>query len=277
MTSLKRKKFHPVVDPKYGCVRIQSTCMTGLNVILKQVFYPMYNYKTAIYGPFKLSRTTLPDDMPKSGKLRGLMLDRHVNQMTYLCNKGVSLKLLISNIDPKSELQNKKIITQVRNFRRVCCGYLSQQMIPYLIDHHLTPIESQYPVADENVRVGTCIDLICKDSVGSYVILENKVGFESYYKRHSGFKMTSPFIYLEDCPEHQWFLYLTFAISMFQRQRDIKVNYDKCAVLRMTSNGLTVTHLPLWASVAHTLQLGWNMINHHQQTKKTRDKKKQKN
>jgi hypothetical protein len=257
---------HPRVDPNYGCVRVGYTFMTGLNVVLKNVFYPKYNFRKANQGPAS-ARMMSPADMPKLGKLRGHMLDRQVNHMTSLCNNGVSLELLINNKDPQTVMKDKHTVDQVRKFRTKCCGYMRDQMIPYLIDQQLTPVESQCPVADQNTRVGTPIDLVCMDTAGSYVILENKCGFAHYYQRHTGNKMMDPFFYLEDSPEHQWLLYLTFAVSVFERQRHVTVNREKCAVLRMTPNGLQVHQFPMWATASKTLDIAWARIKQQQLSK----------
>ena len=247
----------PTVDPRYGCVRAGGELMTGLNVALRTAFFPQYSYAAATLGP--LGPASDPavqhDAMPKNPKCRGRLIDRTVNKMTQLCARGAPLADLIGDAPLTGPLA-----AEVRGFRRACVDYVSAQLIPYLIEHALTPVEAQAPVADRSARVGTTIDLVCRDAAGRFVILENKLGFDAYYFRHTDAAMASPFEFLDDSPHSQHQLYLAFAVSMFERNRGVTVNRGECAVLRMAHAGLAVHPLANWPLRRTRMARAWGIL-----------------
>jgi len=281
-----KRQAEPFVDPESGCVRFNNEYCTGLNVALRCAYYPMYTYKTAtLVTEHPYSRLVIPIDMtlhlevlPKNPKRRGKMLDRCVNKMVLLAKQNVSLLALISKEPFKSN--DKHLVAEVRGFHKSCISYVKHQLIPYLIENGLEPLESQYPVANAKARVGTAIDLVCRDPTGSYVILENKLGFEAYYNTHTQHKMCAPFQQLDDSPYNQHQLYLLLAISMFEQQRNVKVNRNLSGVLRMSQRGLW--EYSLMECSSDKLIQAWDRIiqqhdlNHKQRLEFIRLKKRQK-
>lgn len=252
----------PIADEQFGCVRVGDKLFTGLNIALNCSFYPRYTYKAATQGPLQQPvATVVHDKLPKNPLARGKLIDRTVNKMCQLCTRGASLDVLISDEAPPAG----PLAAEIRGFRRMCVDYVSAQLIPYLIEHKLTPVETQVPVADTCVRVGTFLDLVCRTATGGWVVFENKIGFNAYYHRHTGHAMAAPFEFLEDSPHAQHQMYLAFAVSMFERNRQVTVDRAECAVLRMTEGGLCVHPLVNWPHRRTLMARAWCILAHQKE------------
>lgn len=257
----------PRIDDRYGCIRVGAEYMTGLNVALRSAFFPHYSYAKATQGPVHHSERTADqhDAMPQNPKKRGHLIDRLVNKMCALCANGVALEWLVGDDDPRQHSSDAQLCAEVRGFRRLCVDYVSVQLIPYLVRERLVPVASQVPVADTCVRVGTALDLVCRAADGSHVVFEIKTGFDSYYHRHTVLPMLTPFEYWDDSPASQHQLYLAFALSMYERKAAVRVDHTRCAVLRLTRDGLVDHPLVEWPRKNVTMAQGWAVMARQKQ------------
>lgn len=214
---------------------------TGLNVALQTAFYPHYSFKRADRGPLHKPKGDVPKNMHKIPKRRGRFTDRIIYQMTKLLQEeDISLKDILSDTPTKN--------CDIRALRKYCTDYVREQLVPYLIENKLTPIESQAKVYNLECRVGTCIDLVCRTASRKFAIFEIKTGFDTYYERHTGRKMNTPFQDVNDSPRWQHQLYLHFAVQMFAKYREVEVDRTSCAVLRMCRDGLQCYPLFEWGT-----------------------------
>ena len=66
-------------------------------------------------------------------------------------------------------------------------------VIQYLADNSLTPIATQFPVCCARLRVGTCVDIVCRTHTNAVVLIELKCGFDDYYDVANQGNMSHPF------------------------------------------------------------------------------------
>lgn len=209
--------------------------MRGLNPSLQAAYYPHYTFARANKGGYEAAHHP-PADLPLNPKRSGHAVDRQISHMTALMANGATWS-------------DKKLVTYLTT---KCCGYIRDQLVPYLQRQKVLPTFAQFPVAHVPSRTGTALDLVCRDERQRYVVYEIKVGYGRYYLRHSAIPMRTPHQKRNDSIKEQHQLYLAHAVDMLQRQEpDIKINRGKCAVLVMRSTGLHVyplTPAPVAAS-----------------------------
>lgn len=83
----------------------------------------------------------------------------------------------------------------------------AQRLVDALKEKGYKPIQAQVAVADETLRLGTRVDLICEDiATQQKIFIEVKLGFDQYWRKaKTDAKMNSPYDDLTDAAEqHHW-------------------------------------------------------------------------
>lgn len=230
-------------------VCVNGVPMVGLNPALHLAFYPHYAFSKATQGPCGVS-CAISDGL--TAKARGRQVDDLTQLLCRLVRNGTPLAALDANAEWTQR--------STESYRT--------QIVPYLLERKLTPIASQFQVAHAQTRVGTPIDMVCRDADGNAVIIEHKRGYEAYIDRHTGVPMKPPFYFLTDSARHQHLLYLAFAVDLFELQTGRTVNRAECAVLRQTSAGLDVYRLPAWSTKPAIMNTAWTMLAQRSAIKK---------
>lgn len=241
-----------------GCLTYAGLWLRGLNVALQHAFYPDFSF-------LQLRRRVTPDTpaatfngWPKDPKARGRSLDRLVTRLVYLVrHEGLTLAQVLQEDTSVSSRRARMIAS----FRRRCPPAFYQHYVPWLRDQGWVPLHSQYPVVWPEARVGTCIDLICEDADGRWVVVENKVGYWAFWSQYLSRHCAAPFAFLTDAPRWQHQLYLTLALSMLKRRHPAQpVNYVASTVVRLSDQGVRSDPLRPWGKRMAVLRSAWAVL-----------------
>lgn len=161
---------------------IKGACMRGITDVLKALFYPAYSFRKATKG----TKLKLVEEKNKAkGKRLGKFLDKALGDYV--------------NGDKIAKLPELS------------------QLLTELKRKDLEIIHVQFPVADTDIRLCTCIDLIAYSSKDkTYYLIELKTGYITYKLRHTGQHMHSPLSFLTDAPLNQHFLQAWIGQKLFE-------------------------------------------------------------
>ncbi len=107
------------------------------------------------------------------------------------------------------------------------------------------PVLTQAPVRHDTLRIGTMVDVVCRDSQGRYKLLELKTGFEQYYDTSSGHKLSGPFEQHSDCPRNQHQLQLAATEHMYKMTHKDQL-LAPSVILRFHSSGVEIVPMQQW-------------------------------
>jgi hypothetical protein len=88
------------------------------------------------------------------------------------------------------------------------------------------PIVAQLPVGCDKLRLGTKIDLLCRDSNLQLVILEIKCGFDGYYDTETDARMLAPFEKVACTFRNLHFIQLMLTSWLFSHQHTANYNHQ---------------------------------------------------
>lgn len=177
-------------------VFVHGVPMRGLCPTLMRTFYPFYSYKKCTKNRVRISGNKRKREATEWGKKTDASLDRIISGEEGLIN------------------------------------YEALMIKEHIEERGMRMVETQTKVWNIDARVGTELDLVCKDSDGKYVIYEIKSGFRGYYKATSGHTMCLPFNNMDDSVASHHQLQLAFGTDMFEKcYEDREVNHSECAVL----------------------------------------------
>jgi hypothetical protein len=102
-------------------------------------------------------------------------------------------------------IQDKRIMPETATVRK------------YLETNGLSIVSCQVPVADEEVRLCTCLDLIVRNQEGQFLLVETKTGFNGYRDFHTGYSMSYPFQNFTDSPKNQHIVQTLVGEMLFRK------------------------------------------------------------
>ncbi|KAK3252044.1 hypothetical protein CYMTET_38602 [Cymbomonas tetramitiformis] len=189
----------------------------GVTRITHRLYYPKYNFKTALKGKGALAahapRDTATRSKRKDGRSHGRCVDREIARVTKAYNRFV-----------RSSAATRRACTTLPCFREFVRGErkatsdTARRLIAHLDGLGLVPIDAQVRVLDRTERVRTCVDLVCarKRRVDSLVLVEVKCGFEGYVSLASG-RMQFELRGVPDSPRNQHHLQLALTRELYAR------------------------------------------------------------
>ena len=215
--------------------------LKGLLPTLKSNFFPQYEFTSATLGP----RTKLTKGVKKlkGGTKTGKDFDKHIGQSICLMRKyQIPMESFWEHKTYSAAMKRVK----VKDKLTLKAIYSSNRHKPYvrwfwtkLQDLKMQPVSTQIPVRHNTLRLGTFLDLVCRDLQGQYHVVELKTGYDSYYNKHTPFRMKAPFQDLDDSPRHQHQLQLTASHLMYKQTFPSKPVGDP-VLLRFHSDGIQV-------------------------------------
>jgi len=160
----------------------------------------------------------------------------------------------------------------------------TKYLIDYISTHGLTPLWSQKVVGWMEARIATCIDLICRDTSNTYVIVELKYGCA--YRECSTGKLLRHVIAHDDSLLHQHQLQLLLTRVLFEKTYGFRplmllLYTDTEGVVPYTENTFGVQWTDkaseiLCMSAVKKTQRNRNKTTRLKQTKNTKQNKKSK-
>jgi hypothetical protein len=148
----------------------------------------------SIWDPINQTITTGDSDQINRGLARSLSSVFSPNLSTAVSIRG--------SPDPTSRrpgpTQDVRLLKQASALRTP--GNLTDATHPYyiqirdiLILHNLVPVYSNLAVGCCDLRLATCLDLLCRDATGNLVVVLFKYGYGNYYEVQNQGYMQAPF------------------------------------------------------------------------------------
>lgn len=189
----------------------------GLTKTLAAQFMPHYSFRLAI--------ESLPHRKPKKrGQYLGSLADR---QLSTWANTG--------KMPRGRRCERFEVIRQA------------------LTDAELVPIYAQLPVGDQDLRVATMVDLVCRDMAGRIVLVELKCGFDDYFHVPNQGHMLAPLNHVEASFRNKAWLQLWLTTEFYQHTEHQfhQYKYATSYLLHVYENDKGVlthsfTELPEW-------------------------------
>lgn len=211
--------------------------LPGLLTATRSAFFPRYSYEGATHDTI-ISHTfnsTMghPSFDPPSGSgrrwhsktldvgrgralRRGHRLDVAMQVTTgyfkkyklshdFFFSEAARLTFAVENLPAKVRLYCDSISPEVA----VCWKALAARS--------LSPVACQVVVGCTTLGRGTLIDMVCRDALGRFVVVELKSGFSTYYYKWTGNFMATPFESQTDCPFNQHQLQLLIGTELYRR------------------------------------------------------------
>lgn len=252
---------------EYKLSRTSKVTLRGVYTSLKERAWPQYDFKKAKYGApppeYQAEARRSMDETSTAqrqrqanasarirtgaqGQKQGTRVDKQMTEIAaYLrqYHKAPHKLELQHFVDmqtrvPWSIPKRQELLA----FRRKLHPY-TIRLVHFLIRQKWMPITGQLAVGCPRLRIGTAVDLICKDTqTNEYIVVELKCGFDRYYFHHTGKNMTRPFTNVQDSPyfQHQMQLAVTTWLYAFRTPHKLKC---RSCVLRIHKTG--VSHYPL--------------------------------
>lgn len=147
---------------------IRGHCMRGVTDTIRTEFFPKYSYKSATHGIFEDRDTT----EAKEGGRNALKLGRELDRQIDRAHRTGRLPTLE---------HGKRVIENIES-------------------RGWSIVDVQLAVADESIRLNTCIDVVAMDDKMLYLI-ELKTGYAGYKHRHTQYPMK--ILDIDDSPFNQ--------------------------------------------------------------------------
>lgn len=154
-------------DSRFNSLFLGGRCTRGVTRTIKKLFFPKYSHRKAKPSAFKMSTMK----RGKKGRKIGQQLENELNAW------------VLSGVYP--------------NMKETCV------LIKSLKKKGFTTFQCQVPIGDEEMRLGTCLDLLAMDKEHNGVtLIELKTGYPDRFQKtcHS---MNHPFSSFCDSPFNQ--------------------------------------------------------------------------
>jgi len=131
-------------------------------------------------------------------------------------------------LDKKTFLKKHPVIHEFT--KRILLFIRQQNWIPFI---------SEFMVFDEDIRVGTAIDLVCLDiATGKVIFLEFKTGYEGYFDRYTSY-MRKSLSKLTNSPSNQAHIQLITSVLITMKSHRITVDEFEMYVIRVDNTCLS--------------------------------------
>lgn len=229
--------------------RGQYKVLSGLVPSLKKCFWPNVNKSTLLRVP---SSSKKQNEKKKTrskgffyGSIKGTKVHRQIEDFVVLDKKNFLKK------HPCLHPWSKRILT-----------HITEEM-------KWIPLKPEYHVYDEDLGIGTSIDMVCVDkSSGKLILLEFKTGYRNYFENNDGY-MEHSLCLMKNSPLNWATIQLVFSIIMLMKQqqkRDVesrlRLSDIEAYVIRVDDDTLdtyTIDHTfikrmtkPIYTDVAHS-------------------------
>lgn len=216
---LKHERNQLVVNTEgayYYIDKKKKYCLLkGLLPKLRSVFWPESNY-------FKLRKNASRQKSSGGGgrgkyhgRVRGTKIHRELKHFLQLDRKNY-----------------KKMHRSLHDYSARILKTLMGRM-------KLKPFLPEFDIFDEEMGVGTSIDMICLDQDGMLVLLEFKTGYKGYFQASDGF-MKQSLSPLRNTAQNQATLQLTSAALILERKYQVPLDRMKLFVMRVDDEALDI-------------------------------------
>lgn len=219
-----------------GCTRTRR--MKGITDAIFSMYLPG-QHKLLLNG-------TSSADGKSSGPGFGMLIDKELQKWTDICNGDNKLELRLFY---------------------ATCHPLTRSVSKFFARMGWTPWKAQVPVCSWHAGLGTCIDLLAKDSDGSLILIEVKTGYQDNFAqpiRQNGqtLMLERPLHAIQASPLNYALLQALVSWFMYHTIYSDEIKCSKLYVLHVSHNGVSAS------SIQHGLMAAMmtgvkHLIEHH--------------
>lgn len=240
-------------NPLLKAFCIKGCALRGVHPTTTKLFYLHYAYASAVHGPSELhayqsNKQRLTRFRP--GMRAGSLLDNELARTIFLRTKyELPVGLFCDNRNlkrfanaHKARMSTKDLLSLVKPL-----SLATLKVWKTFVKMQLTPLRAQVPVGDLNLMLGTAVDVECKNASNHIVIIDTKLGFQSYHHKHIRFalKCIVPAQTDSPCNQHQLQLLLTYELY---RRSYATSQMGSAYIFRVDVCGVEVIPLQPWVS-----------------------------
>lgn len=228
----------------------------GITKKLEARFYPDYSYEAATYGP----TTKVPHGIRKlrGGKsvgketdngvahsirlIRAYQFEPEVFWIRKVYNAAMKRTTLLKTHREKLTSLFKRNTTKTKRF------------VPYIRFFwetmrklKLIPMDTQVEVRHKTVNISSMVDVVAIGAGRKHHCIEIKTGYDTYYHKHTPFKMKYPFTDKDDSPHNQHQLQAAATNEMYNHTFPHVTKGDPL-ILLLQSTGAKVITIQPWTN-----------------------------
>ena len=209
-----------------GCYYYMGKSLRGGLPSLKSVYWPKSNiYKQMKIGKAanrephskgkKRKRSDLKKGKGKGGIIRGTHVHQQLKDFSVLDKKN--FKKIHGELHPFSYRLMRAIVDQMK----------------------WQPFLSEFDIGDEDLGVGTSVDMIGLDIYGRLILLEFKTGYRGYFDAPDG-KMRASMSALGNSAKNQACLQLTLSSMILQKKYNVPLEAQRLYVMRVDDESMDI-------------------------------------
>ncbi|MBL4665151.1 MAG: hypothetical protein JKY23_04270 [Nitrospinaceae bacterium] len=195
--------------------------MRGVKPTAAALFYPAWSFKSATNGSLKSVDATCSvtgSDKSLTGLELGQCVDRQLGDIVkLLVGYSVPLALFLDQEMKLPASLPKRALHALLGYRQTMHVY-SRKVFAVLASQGLEPLATQVCCGSCDARLGTAVDLVCRDPRPPFhdVLVEIKAGYYRYMNRFVT-HMSPPYQAFPDSPFYQFQLQLAFTRILYMR------------------------------------------------------------
>lgn len=115
----------------------------------------------------------------------------------------------------------------------------TRRILLFISSMNWTPFIAEFNVFDEQLRIGTSIDMVCLDKItGKVIFLEFKTGYANYFTNHTGY-MRNSLKKLTNSPYNQAHIQLIVSVLIVMKHHRLSVSEFEMYVIRVDEECLS--------------------------------------
>lgn len=138
------------------------------------------------------------------------------------------------------------ILLDKKNFRKIHNHLHSwtDRILRYIMsDMSLQPLQGEFMIYDETLRIGTSIDMICVNKEGKLIFFEFKTGYKDYFENNDGM-MTKSLFFMKNSPLNWATIQLITSVIMISKSHSIPLNDTLSYIIRIDDHDLDCYNIP---------------------------------
>lgn len=213
--------------------------LRGVTDVIKRLFTPRYNPKFARGEAAHAAQKARAvgarrvRGAGRGGMARGRKVDSQLARVVRLLHHaGLSVDQYLGKAPLPVTRESKDQVDELERLRKKAhpfVGHLLNALVHKLEDP-LYPIDAQVAVGCyRRLRLGTGVDLVCRDERGGVWIVEIKTGYTENYRQFCGY-MRAPFNERDDSPYHQHQIQLLLTTVLYRHTFPLSKVVGACVV-----------------------------------------------
>lgn len=206
---------------KFKAFSVGGVVRRGVHPVIHKVFCPEYSYEKAKLGNFTASRErgSKRETKFRPSTSAGLLVDRELKRSVTLFTVHNLPLVAFKDFETQKTYAEKlryQLTTKAHSLLKQKLAPAVYKIWQTCIKLKLTPSACQVNVGSTDLRLGSAVDLVCKDAQGRVVIVEIKTGFMKYLFLHTSKPMNVIQPPINDSVFHQHQLQLLLTYQLYR-------------------------------------------------------------